>query len=209
MALPKPNLYISLVTLFFFGFFGASHGQVTLSGPICVTTGITYQYDMTGSWSDTSSFQFCITGGIIVDSGSNCINGKPVSFVRVSWNDSITNGHLALNSSVGNASLDVGITQALQGGSIDSASHYQAVDSTQVPATVTCSGAAYGNCSPSYTYQWQQSADMVSWADITSATSSSLTFTNPVLQIMYYRRKVTENGSGAIAYSNEAAVVPR
>jgi hypothetical protein len=184
-----------------------AESQVLVKGPSCVTTGVSYQYDITGPWQANSSFQFCVTGGVIVDNGTTCYSGNPVSFVRVNWNEQATSGHIAITTDSGNAALDVAITAALDAGQIDSSSRFQRLDSNQVPSIINCSLPAGGNCLPTYTFQWQQSYDLANWTDVDGANGQNLSFTSATNQTLYYRRKVTENGSGAVGYSQESAIM--
>jgi len=182
--------------------------QVTISGPTCVTTETVYQYNIQGSWDSASTMQVCITGGAIADSGlaGNCTSQKaPFGSVRVTWND-LSGGSLSVNSSKGNASLDVNVTTALQPGLIDSAWKFQAVDSGIVPHAISCLPAAGGACEPHYSWQWQQSADAGVWSDISGAINPALSFLRPVDQPTYYRRKVTETVSGTITYTDAAMI---
>jgi hypothetical protein len=75
-----------------------------------------------------------------------------------------------------------------------------------LPQTIRCSTAQGGNCQPGYQYQWQESDNQLNWADIPGAGSQNLTFQAPLVQTKFYRRRVTETGSGSIGYSDVADV---
>lgn len=180
--------------------------QVKIDGPTCVTTEVSYQYNITGPWLASSNFQVCVTGGAIADSGTSCIHGDPVSYVRVNWTSGSTAGNLSLTSAVGNFSLDVSIIKTLDGGKIDSNTKLIIADSSTVPPSIHCSAASGGNCSPVYTYQWQQSYDMIDWDDISGGTGQNLSFSHSVSNTTYYRRKVKETKSGAFVFSDEATI---
>jgi hypothetical protein len=200
---------ISLSVLFIcFSSPGLVCAQVTITGPTCVTAGTVYQYTVQGAWDSASTMQVCITGGIIADSGisSNCTSqSQPQGAVRVIWNDS-TGGSISLTSPKGNASLQVAVATTLQPGVIDSLACIQEVDSGSVPQAILCSPARGGACSPGYDYQWQQSSDAVSWSDIPGATAENLNFSAGIDGNGFYRRKLTETGSGTIGYSGLATV---
>jgi hypothetical protein len=184
----------------------AAFSQVTVTGPTCVIPGFVYLYDISGKWVPGSTVNVCVTGGILVDSGTSCAGGSSVlSFVRVSW-DSAGQGSLAVSSSLGNTSLSVSITKPLTGGQIDSLPANQSLDTATTPVTLTCSASAGGGCQPAYSYQWQQSVDKVTWRNIPGATTAHFPFTGPLAQISYYRRVVTDNSSNTLAYSNVATV---
>lgn len=182
--------------------------SVSLSGPNCVVPGTIYLYNITGKWDSGSTVKVCVTGGMLVDSGSTCAGGRGIiSFVRISWNSTgQTNGNIAVTTTLGNASLQVSITSALTAGNINSAVSSQKVDSLTTPETLTCSAPGGGNCQPSYSYQWQQSPDNVIWQNMTGATGAQLAFSGPLAQTGYYRRIVKDTSSGGIAYSNVATI---
>ncbi len=192
------------------GFSTEAYSQVAVTGPTCVVAGTVYQYTISGSWDSLSTMQMCLTAGVIADSaGTNtCTDtSAPLATILVIWNDSASNGGtISLTSSIGNASLNVIFAQPLLTGSIDSSSKTQTVSIDSIPAPITCSIDTGGSCNPAYQYQWQQSADMVSWTDIPGADSLNLSFSAPLAQSSFFRRKVTETVSGTIGYSDAAAV---
>ncbi len=205
-ASKKPGLLKIITFIFFLVLANVGMAQSLIKGPVCVTSGVYYQYNVSGPCNDVSNLQICITGGTLEDSTTSCYNGKPVSFIRVSWNDQNTNGNILITSPSGNASLDVNITKGLDPGSIDTTNRYQLVSSGKIPTSISCSLPTGGSCSSSYQYQWQQSYDLINWTDIAGTTNQNLSFTVAVSQITYYRRKVMEMTSGSIAFSNEATV---
>src|ERR1017187_6526815 len=182
--------------------------QVTISGPTCATPGIMYQYTISGNWDSTSTMNVCINGGAIYDDAdtNECTpNGPPIARVLVDWD---TSGvwSLTVTSSSGNTTLNVSVIIPLTPGKIDSASKTQMIAHDSIPATITCSADAGGSCSPSYSYQWQQSHNMAEWTDIPGATDTSLSFSDTLKQSTFFRRKVTETISGTIDASDAAAV---
>ncbi len=184
----------------------AGLAQVTISGPVCVLPGTTYQYYIQGSWDSVSTMQVCVTGGTITDSSasSGCtVQGAPLGSVSISWDSS---GSLNLTSSIGNTSLSVQITTALQAGDLDSAGAMQFVFADSIPNPVTCSAATGGACSPAYSYHWQQSSDASNWTDMSGGTAENLIFTSPLSGTTYFRRKVTETVSGNITCTAVAMI---
>jgi hypothetical protein len=198
-------------TLLFSGF-TKTIAQVTITGPSCVIAGTVYQYSISAKWDSTSTMHICVNGGIIADSslGDNntCTpSGAPVARMLVIWNDSASNnGSLSLTSSLGNASFAVHFTDPLLPGSIDSVTGNQQIGYDSIPATIICSIDTGGSCSPSYSYQWQQSLDQVNWVNVDGANSMNLTIQAPLVQTMFYRRKVIDINSSTVGYSNVASV---
>jgi hypothetical protein len=185
------------------------HSQVTIKGPVCVKTGITYQYMVVGKWATSSTMNVCVSGGLIADSigKSNCTPvGAPVSNILVRWS-SPGIGSLQLASAAGNATLSVTISEALDAGRIDSGSKFQMVSYNTKPASISCGGSKGGHCSPAFIYQWQQSSDRVSWTDLPGNTGQDLLFVQPITQTTFYRRKVIEMGSNTIDYSDMAFIL--
>ena len=66
---------------------------------------------------------------------------------------------------------------------------------TSVNAFTSTTGAS-GGTQGSYSYQWEESTDQTTWADITGATTPTFTPSFPLgfTQTKYYRRKVTNAG---------------
>jgi len=191
--------------------------QVSISGPNCVVAGSTYIYNYNGSYNGSTTMTWCVSNGTILQAyGSNitssggCSTGNAVGSIAVKWTNP-GNGSVTLSSSNGNASpLSVTIVNVLAPGSI-TANKTQTIGYNTVPGAINCSVAMYGACSPSYSYQWQQSADNLSWNSIAGQPSSSQTsqnfiFTSPLLTTTYYRRVVTETSTSTTLYSDVATV---
>lgn len=179
--------------------------QVNISGPVCVVPSTEYQYNINATWKDSSDLQICVQGGVLADS-SLCYKGKPVSFIRVLWSPADESNNITIHSSTGDASLSVSLTSLLMGGTIDSLSKMQIVDSLTTPVLITCSAPTGGACLPSYEFQWQQSPNNMSWTDVDGAINPDLQFSSPIVQTMYYRRKIAEKMSGSESYSDIAIV---
>ena len=150
-------------------------GQVSITGPTCVVPGVTYTYNISATWDSLSVMKVCVTGGTIADSTNvtTCTtHGPPLNAVTIKWTAS-SEGSVVLSSSIGNSNLAVNVTTALSGGSIDSTIKTQMISTDSIPAVINCSAATGGACSPTYSYQWEQSLDIVSWTDIPGATGLS------------------------------------
>jgi len=201
----RKKIQTLLLLIFVFGITVRCFSQVALTGPTCVVPGIIYQYVITGNWDSTTTMQVCLSGGVIADSTdtTTCTpaGGAPLASILVIWNGG-TSGSLTLNSTMGGASLTINITSNLLPGAIDSTATFQTIQYNSIPASVNCSMAAGGSCSPAYNYQWQQSPDAMSWTDLGGSTSQNLSFDSALTQTTFFRRKVTEAGSGTISYSN-------
>jgi len=180
--------------------------QMSLSGPACVLQGVQYQYEIGNRGTDTSSVQFCITGGVIADTNATCSKTGNFSFIRVIWTDSI-GGVISVKSTSDSSSLNVSVTTVLDAGEIDTTNRLQTVSSDSVPPSIHCSPSTGANCNAVYVYQWQQSQDGVGWSDIAGAVSGSLSFTAPIGQSTYFRRKVIEQISRTDGVSDVALII--
>ncbi|MFT3704798.1 MAG: DUF6443 domain-containing protein [Agriterribacter sp.] len=166
----------------------------SVSGPTCVVGGGNYEYTVAGFTG-----QLCVTGGVIVHFTNCMTNATPT--IRVIWNTGITSGSIALTG-YPSATLNVSVAPALQGGSPSNPT--QNINYNTTPATISCSVATFGSCTPTYVYQWQLSTDAVSYTNISGATSQNLSFSSPITVTTYYRRMVTETVSSTSAYSSVA-----
>lgn len=179
--------------------------QVSISGPTCAIPGIQYTFTISGSWNTGTSMDWCVNGGVIVNNGGgSCKSGTPLPSIQVVFNTGFGNGSVSLTSSIGSSSKSVTSAPALSGGTI-TANQSQTIPSNTMPATISCGVATGGNCSPNYSYVWEISTNNINWTN-TSFTSQNLTYTSSLSQTTYFRRKVTETGSGSNAYSNTASV---
>lgn len=184
---------------------GNGIAQMQLSGPTCVKTGTTYQYNIYGKWQSGDNAKLCITGGEFVNGSTNCEFDSVISFIRVKWYDDFQDGSLVLSSNSGNASIAVNISTALTPGTITSG-HKQDLPYETIPQTIVCSNPQGGSCNPSYALQWEKSADGNNWVSIENATQKNLDFNFPLTKTAYFRRKLNENNSSEIAYSDTAVV---
>jgi len=183
-----------------------SHAQRSITGFECVTTNVDYEYRFNGGWDSTSSVEVCVTGGLIAASKTSCTNGMGITSVKITWDENSKAGFIKVTSPKGVMTKSVFITPPLTGGSIDTAKKIQYIDYQKIPATIVCSEARGGNCNPVYSYQWQQSDDILKWQDIKNQTGATLKLQTGLTEPIYFRRKVIEKTSGSIAFSDEAAV---
>lgn len=183
----------------------SAKAQIVITGPACVIPGTSYQYTITGKWTEGATMQLCINGGVLAASGKTCEEGVIVSTIKIMW-DSTDKGSISLNSAEGNSSLAVNITTSLSPGNIETNKRRQVIEFDALPASITGTPATGGACSSEYKYQWQQSADNMTWIDIEGATAEQLQLSTKFRQTLYYRRKVTETHSNTIAFTKVAVV---
>lgn len=184
---------------------GAKAQSVSIFGPDCVLPGQQVTYSISGSWTGTTSMQWCVTGGTIVTYGGTCKSGTPWPQIQILWGNG-SSGTVSLSASIGFATKTVKFTTALQGGTITSGASQQ-ITPGSVPAAITCSAAQGGYCTTAaYSYQWEQSTDNTNWTDVPGATGLDLSFTTALSQTTYYRRRVSEMQNGFTAWSAIASV---
>jgi hypothetical protein len=184
--------------------------QVSITGPTCVVPGTIYHYKISGPWKASTSMQVCVSGGVLKgkDSVPNTCTpqgGAPLGGVLVQWTGTGSKS-ITISSSEGNKTISISSINSLQAGSIAASSQKQVIGSDSIIfATIVCGAAIGGACSPSYSYQWQQSSDRVSWTNILGATSKDLPGSR-LKTTTFYRRKDMETTSGTIVYSDVAEV---
>jgi len=202
------NRTLILTCIIFFGSICGANSQMHINGPDCVTKGLVYQYIFEYKRDSlTGSMQICVEGGKIIDSAQACYNGILIPQAGIVWDDSATQGRIMVSSSLGNDTLEIGITKPLSGGNIDSLSKFQTITADSIPPPIYCSAAQDGNCSPVYYYQWQQSTDNLTWNDIAGAVNKDLLLNTAIQQTMYYRRKVKEDSSDVVVFSDVAILL--
>lgn len=181
------------------------YAQITINGPVCVKAGSEYRYIVQSTKALNPKTKVCVTGGTIAGSKNSCVTGDTNVVVSVVWNDKTTKGAISFSSPGESTSLDISICDDLNPGAIN-VSKTQKIAFNSKPAAIICTPASGGNCSPSYQYQWQWSDNDLYWTDIDGATSQNLSITALLKLPVFYRRRVTETLSGAVAYSESAAV---
>jgi len=212
MSVLKKNLQwhsreLLMSTITFFAFLPIAFSQISISGPTCVIPGQSYTYTISGGWSQLTNMSWCVSGGVITGATGNCKSGTPLPQVTVTWSTTLTNGTLSLNTTTptGTTTIHVIPSTALQAGAISNTS--QTINSGSIPATLNATAASGASCSPSYTYEWQQSFDNVNFGSVSSGgAGQNLSFTTGLTATTYYRRKVTETSSGSIGYTKTATV---
>ncbi|HWK02144.1 MAG TPA: hypothetical protein VNS58_00840 [Puia sp.] len=185
------------------------NAQVTIAGPTCVASGVTYQYNLSANWDSLSTVSICASGGLIMDSGTqqSCLQKKgPIPYIKVTWGSGLSTASISVTSSTRKDSMTVFIAATLVSGLIDTSVQFQTIAYNTVPASLFCSADSGGSCSPGYSYQWQQSEDGLQWVDVNSAVGETLVFQSLLVKSTYYRRKIKEEQSGTITYSNIAIV---
>lgn len=180
-------------------------GQVSITGVQCVAAGLPYQYTIKGEWKENESIRVCVEGGVLLETGTTCVDKQNITAVQVRWNDGINSGKITVNSDGGNISFNVGIIQPMNAGNIEAADK-QTFGFNKYTPSLSCTPASGGSCSPSYKYQWEQSSDKLKWTAITGATGQNLSLKVPLKQTTFFRRKVLESKSQTVGYSNEFIV---
>lgn len=179
--------------------------QVNVSGPSCVLPGIEYHYAIERQNHGVSNFQVCVTGGMIKDLTATCVTYSSSTILKIIWNN-IASGSISVSPGSANQNLLVTITSDLAPGAIAANSLQQLIQQGSIPDTIRCSDALGGNCLPVFDYQWQRSNDKISWANIPNSNNKVLKLNFALNEPTYFRRRVTELGSGTIKYSDIASV---
>jgi hypothetical protein len=181
-----------------------SFAQPEIKGSSCVISSTLYDYLISGNPDSVAEISICIKGGVFVANDADCMTIKPQSSVKVIWDKEVKNASLTISSKFGKSSLDVGITGILDPGEIVATVKRQSVRYDSASAQIICSPAKGGSCSPKYVYQWQHSANALSWSDVNGAMQQNLPPQNGLKEAVFYRRKVTEITSGTVGYSSRA-----
>lgn len=198
------------VLLILLSFFAATifcRAQQNIKGIGCVTPGVEYDYRFNTGQDSSVSIQVCVTGGQISGSSSNCITALRLKFIKITWNENISNGLIDVSFQNSHLTKNVNIIPVLSGGLIDSLSKGQLININDEPADIRCTQAIGGGCNTKYAYQWQQSTTTLDWKDMAGAQDKNLKFSAPLTALLYFRRKVMETNSGSVAYSDAAAVL--
>ena len=190
-------LCCQLLILFLMG-----QSQVTVTGPICVVPGTTYQYLLSGKWEERSWARICVSGGVIAG-GNNCTDSTVRSSLLVTWTDT-ANLQLSIQSSLGGFVLRPAVTADLLGGEIEDSDKVQMADTVSRTYLIRCGAAKGGSCQPQYLYQWQRSEDGLHWENIEGASYRDLSFTGTIKVNTFFRRITNESASGMTAYSDWA-----
>jgi hypothetical protein len=184
----------------------ALYAQPQIKGASCTIPGTEYDYFIIGNPDAIAEISICIKGGEFTDTKSTCKTIKPHSSVRINWDDKATNASLTIDYPGGKNSLTINVTSALDPGEIASSLKKQKLKYDTASAVIACSPATGGSCFPTYTYQWQQSANALSWTDIAGANAQDLPSQAALKEPVFYRRRVAEAVSGTTGYSSVATV---
>lgn len=197
------------ILIFLFMAFAKGYCQLSISGTQCVSRGSEYEYTVSGLAEKATMMNICLKGGVIAGTSNTCSGDTILSQVRVIWDNdtAATAGSLTVTTGKGVKSFSVSFVSPVYGGKIDNDESLQQVDSTAKPSTIKCSKALQGNCDPKYVYQWESSTDAIRWTAIKDAVNQTLSFKDGLHQSTYFRRKVTEENSSSVGYSNVATVV--
>lgn len=180
---------------------GKLASQIAISGPQCILPGITYQYNIKGTRSDSSVVRVNIKGGALTGGISTSTDRVKVSAVFVTWGDTAYH-RIEVQSGKGNANLLVQQTTPLIGGEIKATHNIQRYDTVSAGYSFQCSLPTGGSCTPNYTYQWQKSEDAMKWTDIAGATGKDLLFSQKLDTDTYFRRVTTESKSNTMGFSD-------
>lgn len=187
--------------------------QVKIKGPDCVISGNTYSYQFIGDSINIANIsKVCLVGGIIYSTNNTCLtteadsSKKYIYYTYVRWNDSTTTGSITASASSASITLNVIITSQLDEGKLDTATRVQHIPYNSVPASIICSDASGGNCSPSYSYWWEQSTDNLKWTKMPNAKEQNLTINWKFTKTIYFRRRVTDKKGNSTAMSASAIV---
>lgn len=198
---------VFLIFLFVTGIPVSVLSQRSISGPTCVLTGITYQYDLKTKWDGEREMILCIRGGTIENASSTCIKTVSLSYIRVVWHEGIDEGSIYYSYGTVKDSITVFATTPLLPGSPETGKKIQTLTGNAAPEQINCSLPTGGNCLPDYRYQWQLSGDGENWEDLTGSTGQNISFKSAPAKTTFYRRKTTENKSGAVAWSEVSVIV--
>jgi RHS repeat-associated protein len=187
-----------------------TYSQISITGPSggCVIQGNTYQYTISGNWAPPqSTTTWTVTGGTIVSPNSNSF----VPSILVSWNSGVTTGQVALvyarqGATTQYASLSTNVVAPLTAGSVSPSN--QTINYNTIPTSIVSTAAVGGACSPSYSYQWQQSSDAVNFTNILGANALTLSFASGLTNTTYFRNMITETSTGNsnVVYSGTTLV---
>lgn len=180
-------------------------GQLSISGAKCVSTTLVYQYHIKNVGHPNDKITICVEGGILLETGTACIEKNNISSIRLRWDKGISTGKLTVSSQAGSDNLSVNIVPPFNPGLIETMEK-QTIVFNKLPHSLSCTKANGGNCSPSFSYQWEQSPNKVKWIPVSDAKDRNLLFVIPLKQTTFFRRKVVEIKSGTIGYSNAVIV---
>ena len=142
---------------------------------------------------------------MLTENNSTCIEKKSLASIRVQWRQDRTTGKITVTSQAGTSNISVNIADTFNPGFIQTTDK-QTISFNRLPSSLSCTQATGGNCSPLFSYQWEQSSDKLIWKEIAGATGRNLSFVSPLQQTTFFRRKVFESKSQTVGYSNAITV---
>lgn len=186
--------YIFLATSFFM-----NHviGQKALTGPVCVSPGVEYQYSL--NILGSANWKVCVSGGSIVGSNASCVEGSTSTRLNVVWAKNGLNG-LTITGAV-SEKLAISVIDEFDAGLIEDSIISGHELSKKLPI-IYCTNAKGGACSSSFIYNWEMSADQVLWINVVGEYGQNLAYKELVKETVYFRRKVTNTRSNTVGYSN-------
>lgn len=183
-------------------------GQISITGPDCVLTTLTYQYDIKGERKPNDKINVCVEGGVLSESGNTCIQSDNLSSIHVKWGEGKTTGKITVKSLSGSATVSVNIVAAFNPGFIETTDR-QVISYNKLSPSLSCTQASGGTCSPAFSYQWEWSLNRLRWEEVPGATGRNLSFSTPLKQSAFFRRKVVESKLKTTGYSNIISVFVR
>ncbi len=179
----------------------SAKSQVTLVGARCILTGVPYQYTIANKNFRARETMICFAGGK-TPNGEVCINLQDArKAFTIIW-EPATPHQIEIKTEKGSEKISMEDTEELDGGELDE--REKQINRSVKSYTFKCSDAKGGSCKPIYSYQWQISDNQINWKDLSGATGKDLRFVGSVEVNTYFRRVVTEQKSGLIAYSKIA-----
>jgi RHS repeat-associated protein len=151
-----------------------SPGQLTLSGVSGSSGTYTYQWQSSPDNATWTSIN-----------GATAANYTPGNLTTSTYYSVLVTSNGASTTS---ASASITVNPQLFPGTVVPATITIAAGTS--PGTISANGASGGGCSGNYSYQWQSSADGVSFTDIAGATNATYSL-GALSANIYYRRKVT------------------
>jgi RHS repeat-associated protein len=191
------NIFL-IFLLFLFPVFGIAQA---ISGPTCVTSGVSYQYTLTGGGTGFKSY--CVTNGTIQPNNTACL-GTSATSITVKFNSGATVGYINVTAPSGSVEYEVNIATSIQPGTVNSGSIDQYINFNTAPQTILCSPGSGGCPGNTFSYLWQYSYDQVNW----NGTGVSTQDYSPgnLTQTTYFRRYTATAATAQSGYSNVAVV---
>src|SRR5690348_12411689 len=121
-------------------------GQLGITGPDCVLTRLTYQYNIEGERKINDKIKVCVEGGVIAETSISCLENENLSSVRVKWSERTSTGKITLTSLAGTSTINVNIATAFRPGIIETTDR-QVINYNNLSPSLSCTQASGGTCS--------------------------------------------------------------